>query len=291
MIVYPSIFITTADTALGKADVCALSDQQRMEIIFNDMILDFNVYQAHNGDYIDCCTWREVECDSDGNVVSIDVDRLNGLLLNGTLNTAVAPPHLKVFDACDHELTGAVSFDGLPDSLTTLVLKSNKLSGTLDLRRLPSQIDKLTLGENLLSGSLDFSSLPATLRNMSLEKNRFSGSIDWMHLPGSMQYLMIDSNELSGTVCFDSLPSRMVYLRMSENRFSGEFIAPNLPKSLLFIEASANLFEGTAVVPPKTAVNIHLHGTNVSAVVDAKGRCLPDKTFGIDNDAQFGGLH
>lgn len=126
--------------------------------------------------------WFGVNCDEDGNIVSIDMDGLHdGLLLNLQGNN----------------LSGTLPELNLPQ-LKTLILTGNELSGPLpDLNTYPN-LEQLGVAFNQFTGPLpDFSTVPK-LRNFRGSYNQFSGNLDKLADLDEIEIFTASNNKLEG---------------------------------------------------------------------------------------------
>ena len=275
-----AITLLGADIGLGKMDPSMLSDQDRMELFVANLAGKYLAhFQTQDGTFLDMCEWTGMECDKEGNIIEVSLQR-----------------------ACD----GTVCLDFFPESVDTLIISSNgSLEGTLSTAKLPNQLEVCDLDGNNFDGAIDMTKLPKALSSLSVAQNDFSGGLDLKALPSGLEALNASENGFSGSLCLDSLPQCMRTLDVSCNCLSGSISFENLPESLEELQISANslsgivrlmnaeslgvifahsnLFSGEATIPRDFAnrqAHITLSYTNITSVVDENGEVHPkENTF------------
>ena len=276
--------VRTADeSSLGRFDLSALSEQDRMELLVIGLESELSQYQDNDGNFIDCHEWRNVVSDSEQNITSINEGNSRWysgpLHLTGTIDTHLLPPQLDQFCANWNHLHGEVNLETLPKNLTVFTITSNKCHGEVSLIALPATLEVLDLSQNKFSGSLNLTKLPESLDVLNCAENNFSGSIDLENLPKAISAISFQKNKLSGTLKFDKLPESLRSIDLSENRFVGSFDAPLLPASLEKLYVEKNQMSGLAVVPCDTDVEISLERNNFTDVEDARGLFPSDTVY------------
>ena len=275
-----AITLLCADIGLGKMDPSMLSDQDRMELFVANLAHKYlATFQTQDGTFLDMCEWTGMECDEDGNIFEVCLQR-----------------------ACD----GTVCLEFFPESVDTIIISSNgSLEGTLNTSKLPSRLEVCELDGNNFDGVVDMTKLPKALSSLSVAQNDFSGECDLTALPSGLEALNASENGFSGSLCLDSLPKRMRTLDVSCNCLSGSISLENLPESLEELQISANsltgivrlmkagslgiifahsnLFSGEATIPREFAsrqAHVTLSYTNITSVKDENGKVHPkENTF------------
>ncbi|XP_031386051.1 probable LRR receptor-like serine/threonine-protein kinase At5g10290 isoform X2 [Punica granatum] len=138
----------------------------------NDQLMGWNPNQ------VDPCTWSNVKCDPNNNVVSVTLSSMN---FSGSLSPKI----------------------GLLRTLTTLTLRGNGITGAI-----PEEFGNLTSLTNLdLENNRLTGQIPASLGNLeklkflSLSQNNLIGSIpDSLSTLPSLVNLQLDSNNLGGQI-------------------------------------------------------------------------------------------
>ena len=301
MTVLLSALIAAADdSSLGKVDISVLSDQVRMELLFQGMVSTEGEYLDADGSYLDCREWQDIKCDPDDNVVEIKwwyFGNIRSTQLNGTLCTDLFPASLTRFEASGNRLhgslhleslsermrhflvnynnfTGSACLTQLPKALVSLEAGHNQLCGSIDLRDLSRNLMKLDLEYNSLSGSLDLTALTPSLRKLNCSHNAFTGSISLQSFNEGFEDLLLFQNQLSGTLCFEGLPKSLQNLNVGYNLFSGSLIVPSFPENIRCFQVSGNALAGTAVLPVKvrSVASIVLYDTSISSIVTVNGK-------------------
>lgn len=128
--------------------------------------------------------WYGIECDDDGNIISIDFDGLE----TGTVSSFGG-----------NNLSGPLPQFDLPH-LKQLILSGNKLTGEFpDLYGMP-QLETIAISNNDFSGPLPTFENNLELKVIRASYNHFTGTIpDISHLP-ELSTLTISNNQLAG--CF-----------------------------------------------------------------------------------------
>ena len=227
--------LTTADT--GRFDFTNVPDQVRMEMLVAQMD-GSELFKDDNGNFIDVCEWKGVEC-GEGEDVGIihwgaesvitmrDANSTPGseetawISPGGSIELDWIPPGVEEFCAVGQMLHGTLRTDRLPRVLLKLSLSGNELTGRFETSSLPEEIFFVDVSVNAMEGSIALHTLPATLVYFSVAENKFSGSIEWMGLPTSLRYLYLHSNAFLGSIDFRGLPKEMKELEMQNNAFMG----------------------------------------------------------------------
>ncbi|CAN1761488.1 Probable LRR receptor-like serine/threonine-protein kinase At5g10290 [Linum perenne] len=159
---------------------CALSDYQADALSDLKLSMKPPAYQLNdwNPNLVNPCTWSNVICDNDNNVISVT---LSGMNCSGTLSPRI----------------------GVLKTLTTLTLKGNGISGEIpkEFGNL-SSLTSLDLENNRLTGVI-----PPSLGNLkklqflTLSQNNLTGPIPYS-LSGlqNLINILLDSNDLSGPI-------------------------------------------------------------------------------------------
>ena len=244
-----AVFLAS-DECMGKADISLLSDQTRMELLFQGMfIMAWNSsLKAEDGGYANCCAWDIVKCDADENVTVIDC-RQNGFdYPDGSLEVKMIPLLVQKFDVQDFLLKGTLDLAALPSAMQEFIVSQNAFSGTIDLTGLPESLQVLALSENALSGTIDLSALPLNLHVLELNDNKLSGGLDLESLPKSLRTLIL-----------------------SNNGFTGELSLIAFADHGAYVDISCTNLSGTVTVPLAMRANVYLDRDKIDAVVDMEG--------------------
>ena len=268
---HPFHVLSTVDSALGRLDYHSLPHQALMEMLIDGMEEgQVDEYKDENGNLIDVCEWRGIECADDRVEFlhisykwftekrfpfefippRVDLCEAEGCNLHGTLDTAVLPSGLEVFD-----------------------VSVNELYGTLNLKSFPREMQKIRVYDNALTGSLALADLPQSLKEFDAGLNKFSGEIYLNDLPPPLERLSIDQNALTGSISIETLPMSIQKIDLSENSFLGDIHVHTFPQSLQRIDLSGNALSGKAILS-KTSGAMHFRmvmGRTVSSVVDENG--------------------
>ncbi|XP_017418584.1 probable LRR receptor-like serine/threonine-protein kinase At5g10290 isoform X2 [Vigna angularis] len=131
-----------------------------------------------NKNLVDPCTWSNVECDQNNNVIRVSLEFMG---FTGSLTPRIASlKSLETLSLQGNNITGDIPKEfGNLTSLVRLDLENNKLTGEIpyslgNLRKLQF----LTLSQNNLSGTIpeSLASLPSLI-NVMLDSNDLSGKI------------------------------------------------------------------------------------------------------------------
>lgn len=165
---------------LPDAQGDALFSLRASLISSSDQLKDWNQNQVNP------CTWSNVNCDSNNNVISVTLSNMG---LRGTLSPKVGNlKTLQTLTLQGNGITGEIPKEfGNLISLATLNLENNNLTGEIpsSLGNL-KKLQFLTLSQNNLSGSIpDSLSSLSTLINLQLASNALSGQIpdQLFHVP------------------------------------------------------------------------------------------------------------
>ena len=236
-----------------------LTDQMRMELLVEPMLRENRSFRANDkrdksGNFTDACGWKNVQCNRKvdvmeiefghekwlGGTASLDVLppklRMFGITqhkvaesrrIHGTVNAALLPKEMILFDLCGNRFHGEVDFGDLPRSLQFLNLSENNFSGTVDFGALPSELSELRIWRNNFSGSADLTNLPGDLEFANLSENNFMGTIDLSRLPEGLEALLLDRNGFAGEIdftrLFDDLPEALEELSLAFNSITGDW--------------------------------------------------------------------
>ncbi|THG00658.1 hypothetical protein TEA_010158 [Camellia sinensis var. sinensis] len=242
-----------------------------------------------------------VDCDINGNVTSISLDRL-GLVGDLKFFTLGGLKMLKNLSLSGNSLTGRL----VPSMGSMTTLEHLDLSGNQNLQQLKvfdlhsngffgdiqdlfselRNVEFVDLSYNMFSGSLDMdlqniSSLSNTVQYLNLRHNGLGGGFfhpEVIQLFRNLQVLDLGDNQLSGELApFWSLPNLRV-LRLGSNRLFGS-IPEELLESLIPLEEldlSENGFSGPIhVINSTTLSNLNLSSNALSGSLPSTvGRCV-----------------
>ena len=157
-------------------------------------------------DRIPACDWKHVECDSHGQVVSLewenhtsDLTDADYLSLGGQLLWEHIPQTLVSFHGASQYFMGPVALSLLPPLLRTFIISYNAFNGELDLTHLPCKIQVIWLNGNQFTGKIDLTSLPASIQTMNLSYNKLCGNVDLSKLPANLIQLVLSGNYFDGS--------------------------------------------------------------------------------------------
>ncbi|PHT41154.1 hypothetical protein CQW23_20008 [Capsicum baccatum] len=218
---------------------------------------------------IDCCQWEGVTCNSEGQVIGLD---LSAEAFSGEVPQKIFQvPTLHTIDLSVNEMLGG----SLPEfasneSLQTLVLTSTKFSG-----RLPESIGNLRKLAHVELRACGFTGLiPAFMENLTqlvyldFELNSFTASL--FYLP-SLSNLYL-SNKFSGQITgLQNVISPITSFELSSNKLEGpipEFFFEL--HDLAGLSLSSNKFNGTVQLKEFTELNklVNLDMSHDSLSVD-----------------------
>ena len=78
----------TADPSLGRFDISSLSQQQLMEMLIENLheALKYNEFTCKStNEFLEVCSWPDVECDENKNVTSIQFDLFGSFGFSATV--------------------------------------------------------------------------------------------------------------------------------------------------------------------------------------------------------------
>lgn len=182
----------------------------------------------------DCnfCNWYGVTCDSNGNVIKLELFSNN---LSGTMSDLNPLSNLEILGLGGNNIEGEIPYLKLP-KLKGLYLAGNKLKGNLSSYELPN-IEFIIINENKLTGQLPNFSYPK-LKAMILSRNQLSGNLPDLKMP-ELEFLGLGFNNFSGNLPDFSLPV-IKNLGLNDNSLSGcipisynDFCSQNIDVSLI----------------------------------------------------------
>ena len=269
-----SCLLHCTDSALGRFDIRALSDQTLMELLisgFDEPIMQH--FQDEDGAFREISDWANVECNADGTVSGIYFDFQHSPTHTCTLNLRYIPPNAKIFMLRMENVEGTMEIEGLPRDLDTLrISHSETICGSIDAAGLPRRLTYIDLENNALSGEVDFAALPSELCWLNLQLNKFSGSVDMRSLPRTLQVLIVACNHFSGELDLSRLPRSIESLELGPNDFSGILRAVNLPKGLSSINVGGCLkLDDKAVVEGSYEGALYYEGSGIYYLVNENG--------------------
>ena len=266
--------LSAVDTSLSRVHSTLLPDQVLMELLIAQAKPSRKAHcTGGDGNFLDVCDWAGVTCSEDGLVLRIDFDRAySGSFALDFIPCSARYVKIHSILSVTDRITGTLDTAKLPACLEYLNLQFNKFNKAVDLPGMPASVTYFDISSNVFTGSCDFIGLPAKLDILKLDLNYFSGSVSLDCLPVTLRALILNSNEFSGSVSLKSLPASLEVLKIHENAFAGAFEAAGLPARLRHICAECNCFSGTAIVSLATEVVVGLSETNVSDVIDERGK-------------------
>ena len=164
------LLAVTADP-LGRFDACALSDQQMMELLVQDM--PHEKFQDENGEFLDISKWGRVTLNADGSVEKA----LFAKKKSGSIAFEYLPRRMTEFRVIDSALTGTLDTQALPQTLQTLLLMKDQFDGEVHWTELPPLLIKFNVAANQFYGSVDLTHLPQHMETFSVQKNQFSAGV------------------------------------------------------------------------------------------------------------------
>jgi len=194
------------------------------------------------------CTWNGVVCDSNNNVISIN---LGGNNLVGAIPADIGNlPYLQSLNLAWNQLSGSIpaSICNLTN-LQYLDLSWNQLSGSI-----PAEIGNLTLLQHLdfnanqLSGSIPESIGSLTALNYVCMggNGQLSGDILWIAKLTALQYVQLNGDQISGSIpaSIGNLTA-LQHLDLSSNQLTGSI--PDISKlsGLQYLTLGGNQLTGT----------------------------------------------
>ena len=293
------MFLFFIDSSLGRCDLSTLSDQQRMELLFEGFESDHRtLFQDANGIYRDFTALNCFEMDVNGRLIGIRwaYMRFRGSLaievlpdsvkhidiyetkLSGTVNIGSLPSAIEEFLLPLNGFSGGIALSGLPDSLTDIDLRMNSFIGEIDLEHLPLKLRRLDLSTNGFSGLISLTRLPESLRSLHLSGNRLTGSLNLGSLPDNLEKLALCANAFEGTVDLQKLPETLSDLRFNKNQLSGTVNLSCLPSALEYLRMDANRFHGSFAIKnaPRMLSEVYAGNNRFSgtAILEVSDRCF-----------------
>ena len=127
----------------------------------------------------DVCTWRGVQCDTNGLITSIHWGRdQKALVYPGELDFRWIPSTVADINTSGRPSTGLLPTRMLPRDLRIAEFQNNRFFGTLGIAFLPPQLQVFDVRGNNFSGSLVIEQLPYGLEVLRLRGNAFV-SVSW----------------------------------------------------------------------------------------------------------------
>ena len=224
-------FLRTDDPYLGRLDYDSLTDQMRMEILFDGMDEKHKgILQDEHQNYRDVCDWGIITC-TDSRVQAVEMRQWNFHEIQFPF--PFLPPHIENFTMGQCKLYGTLETADLPLSLAKFSVPANSLFGTLHFKGFPVNLTDIDIGSNNFTGSCLLADLPRKLIVFKAYANKFSGELSLENLPPDMTDLNLYKNLLTGSVVFPKLPDSLTRLDMRYNAFEGDHrIDVPLPKTL-----------------------------------------------------------
>ena len=273
------ISFLTIDPSLGRIDRSMLSDQVRMELLFEGMRFAFKGgIQDKNGDFKEISEWHSIEC-AGGRVTRIKLIRQSFNGLHEQFSFEFIPPQLTEFSAIFSNLHGTLDTSILPLDLVLFIVKKNKLHGSIILRSFPQKLQKINISMNDFCRSLDLSCLPASTQVFDARQNVFSGEISLNYVPPMIEELWLDHNKLKGPILSKTLPNSLTHLSLHKNELNGNFQLRTIAPYLQYLSLWDNKWDGkgTLVFPrcvDQSKITFKTF-THCIAVVDEEGKPHP----------------
>ena len=245
-------FLISADPHLGRLDYESLSDQTRMEILFEGMrsYLKKRI-QDESGDFKDVCAWRT---QSNNISVTCGNDRVQGIsVVYGEFSAdqfpfKFIPPLVTKFSMEQSKLHGTLDTSVLPSGLTEFAVPSNDLHGEIDFSAFPRNLIHINICQNGFEGSCALDKLPDSVQTFYAIDNFFSGEIPINALPKALFILLLISNQLCGPLHIERLPVNIQEINLSQNCFTGELRLLDIPQALSSFEVQQNPLCSRAVL-------------------------------------------
>ena len=272
---YIFLHLTEVDPSVGRFDLDSLSDQTRMELLFDGLEKNFKEnFLDSKGEYKDLREWSVFWCSS----IKLTSERVTSICLttmdfsDADFPFAYIPPLVTQISIYKCKIHGTLETALLPSKLTSLSLEGNKLSGSLELKGLPRSLTLLSVGSNAFSGSLQLSDLPRSLVRFDAGSNKFSGDISLNALPAALVHFSVSDNELTGSIHIQALPPNIRFISLSNNFFEDDFQLMVFPRHLKFISICGNEKVQKVILAACPArMPFNLRGFQISAVFDTDG--------------------
>ena len=241
------LHIICADSALSRFDASLLCDQTLMELLIGTLPeSNQQEFKDSNGDFLNVCLWKGVQCDSDENVLKINFSESD---LSGSISLDHLPPHTtsirfrwKIAPTPAETMHGTLNAASLPLGMETVNLTRNTFFGSIDFQDLPQSMINVYLTRNEFVGTVAFASLPSALEDMRIDINNFTGPVVLTALPPKLRLCDLSSNAFVGTIDVTRLPRGMKYLNVKNNELEGTVVIENIPEKLLEINLRKNYF-------------------------------------------------
>ena len=237
------LFLSTADTALGRFDALSMPQQSLVETLVQDLD-DVSIAKDTDGNFLEIEKWSILKFNTDGDIVSIFIDSHN----------IGVPAFLQEYyqkstiERWSFAKGGKLNYQYIPPTVTLFNASSMKLQGDIDTIKLPRGLQKLFVATNEHTGTFDVSGLPEGMLNINISQNKLSGSLAMDALPESMETFDAWGNELSGSVNLTKLPKNLNTLSLAGNRLDGRLEFRNVPESLKDVGMGSNNFDKETMV-------------------------------------------
>ena len=195
-------FILAADIGhLGRFDPSMLDDHAIMELFFIPDNIDA-ARDALGGDPDDACTWKQVKCSPDGNIIKIDWCSYNIGKIAGSFDFTKYPPHIVSLNLYDEQFVGEVNTAALPATMQDITLQACRFTGTLDVGALPPSLESFVVCENRITALVNVCNLPDSLRCFAVQEVYIEGkSIRIGRLPDSKLELRLEKCRFASIEC------------------------------------------------------------------------------------------
>ena len=245
---------------IGRFNVNHLTQQERMELMIENINTQTKFRRPRGGDFLDITAWPGVTCNDQGEVTYVE----------------------NPWQSDDY--AGTMHFQWLPPTVRNICIEHGGIEGTFSASDFPRKMFAIMLQANALTGSIDTAKLPETLNELNLYQNAISGTIDLCTLPPSLEFLTLYENAITGTVDLQHLPETIAAINMEDNKLFGDLIVQGLPTSLYMLNLSANSFEGKLHVGDNVFENLTnlLLQYNAFEQVEFSGRVPENAVFKIE---------
>ena len=232
-----------------------MTDQMRMELLFAG-VDDVERLQDGHGLFIDFCEWKDVECDENGEVISMNINNYSHVLrvMDTLLGTESSASDLGLSPG------GSIDMQWLPPNAKSIAIHGLDLTGSLCTAALSESLRTLNISDNKLTGCVPLHEFPANIQIVKISSNDFTGSLDLLCLPKAINAFGAHINKFSGSLNFSALPNSLKYLDLSFNAFSGELKLPPTEGSLLNLNIGGNIFTESNLV-------VRAHWKNIESLV------------------------
>ena len=227
--------------AIGRIDMTIISEQSIMELFVQD-IENLSSLCDEDGAFIPIEKWPGVALSYDGRVVSVDMAAtlsFQDFLYNdgaqykigpgGTIHFQFTPRALEVLKIRGLALEGTLKTSDLPSTLRHLDVNHNKLHGSLDATNFPASLQFIDISENAMSETLDLTHLPSKLEIFKANCSKFTGNVDFTSLPQTLSALYLHGNPLSGEIDLSHLPDSLHVINLFGTKFGQEKLVVHLP--------------------------------------------------------------